>query len=155
MAAAGLNTTVQRDGPILGHNGFEQSCVVSMSPARVPQRLPAPCLRLRLCLFASTPLHACLRCSSLHPPTSATPWCLQSVNLAADDPTNSYMLSAGARICKCLGQEFLPYLSIVMPPLLHSAQLKPDVEVKGSSEDSDEEEDDDEVGLCLTFGSPF
>eukprot|EP00891_Asterochloris_glomerata_P002388 jgi/Astpho2/2388/Aster-05646 len=69
---------------------------------------------------------------------------LQSVNLAADDPTNSYMLSAGARICKCLGQEFLPYLSIVMPPLLHSAQLKPDVEVKGSSEDSDEEEDDDE-----------
>lgn len=126
-----------------------------MSPARVPQSLPAPCLRLRLCLFASTLLHACLRCFSLHPPTPATPCCLQSVNLAADDPTNSYMLSAGARICKCLGQEFLPYLSIVMPPLLHSAQLKPDVEVKGSSEDSDEEEDDDEVGLCLTFGSPF
>ena len=88
------------------------------------------------------------------PSHSSHPCCLQSVNLAADDPTNSYMLSAGARICKCLGQEFLPYLSIVMPPLLHSAQLKPDVEVKGSSEDSDEEEDDDEVGPCLTVGSP-
>ena len=98
-----------------------------------------------------TPLHACLRYFFQHLPTAATPCYLQSVNLAADDPTNSYMLSAGARICKCLGQEFLPYLSIVMPPLLHSAQLKPDVEVKGSSEDSDEEEDDDEVGLSLTF----
>ena len=72
--------------------------------------------------------------------------CLQSANLAADDPTNSYMLSAGARICKCLGQEFLPYLSIVMPPLLQSAQLKPDVEVRANSEESEEDEDDDEVG---------
>ena len=95
-----------------------------------------------------------MKCSSLYLLTSTTPCCLQSINLAADDPTNSYMLSAGARICKCLGQEFLPYLSIVMPPLLHSAQLKPDVEVKGSSEDSDEEEDDDEVGPCLALGSP-
>ena len=46
-----------------------------------------------------------------------------------DDPTASYALQAGARLCKCLGQEFLPYLGTVMPPLLAAAQLKPDVHV--------------------------
>ena len=29
-----------------------------------------------------------------------------------DDPTSSYMLQAGARICKCLGDEFLPYMEV-------------------------------------------
>lgn len=54
---------------------------------------------------------------------------LHGADLEPDDPTSSYMLQAGARLCKCLGPEFLPYLSIVMPPLLKSAQLEPDVKV--------------------------
>lgn len=53
------------------------------------------------------------------------------------------MLQAGARICKSLGEEFLPYLSIVMPPLLKSAQLKPDVKVTDVDDDEDEDEDED------------
>ena len=44
----------------------------------------------------------------------------------SDDPQSSYLLSAWARICKVMGQNFVPYLDIVMPPLLASAQLKPD-----------------------------
>ena len=52
------------------------------------------------------------------------------------------MLQAGARLCKCLGEEFLPYMNVVMPPLLASAQLKPDVNV--ADNDSDAEETDDE-----------
>ncbi|PPD82642.1 hypothetical protein GOBAR_DD20432 [Gossypium barbadense] len=51
---------------------------------------------------------------------------LQVSQMESDDPTTSYMLQAWARLCKCLGQDFLPYMSVVMPPLLQSAQLKPD-----------------------------
>ena len=58
------------------------------------------------------------------------------------------MLQAGARICKCLGPEFLPYLAVVMPPLLHSAQLKPDYNISSrDGSDAEQEEDDDEVRL--------
>eukprot|EP00887_Chlorella_sp_A99_P003368 scaffold26.g3368.t1 len=67
---------------------------------------------------------------------------VQAAGLDPDDPLPSYMLQAGARICKTLGQDFLPYLQVVMPPLLHSAQLKPDVTV-GDAGSSDEEEDGD------------
>ncbi|RUS25813.1 importin subunit beta-3, partial [Jimgerdemannia flammicorona] len=47
----------------------------------------------------------------------------------ADDPQISYLLACWARICKVLGNDFLPYLPIVIPPLLQSAQLKPDFAV--------------------------
>ncbi len=55
------------------------------------------------------------------------------------------MLQAGARLCKCLGEEFLPYLGLVMPPLLAAAQLKPDVHVSDAGSDADEDDDDEEV----------
>ena len=73
---------------------------------------------------------------------------LQAQSLDPDDPTASYMLQAGARLCKCLGEEFLPYMNVVMPPLLASAQLKPDVNVADNDSDA-EETDDDEVKLRL------
>ncbi len=61
------------------------------------------------------------------------------------------MLQAGARICKALGAEFLPYMDIVMPPLLASAQLKPDVNITDAASDADEDyEDDDEVCIPRT-----
>ncbi|KAM7251233.1 hypothetical protein ACFE04_023116 [Oxalis oulophora] len=65
---------------------------------------------------------------------------LQGSQMETDDPTTSYMLQAWARLCKCLGQDFLPYMSVVMPPLLQSAQLKADVTI--TSADSDADEDD-------------
>ena len=71
--------------------------------------------------------------------------CLQAQPADSDDPTGGYMLQAGARICKSLGEEFLPYLNIVMPPLLRSAQLKPDVKVTSADSDEDEEENEDDV----------
>jgi len=50
-----------------------------------------------------------------------------------------------------LGQEFLPYMSVVMPPLLRSAQLKPDVTIMDAdSEDEGDESDDDRYGLQVT-----
>lgn len=72
---------------------------------------------------------------------------LYSSQLDSDDPTSSYMLQAGARICKCLGQEFLPYLGIVMPSLLRSAAVEPDVKVVDPDDDTldDDDDDDDDV----------
>ncbi|KAK9862045.1 hypothetical protein WJX84_012004 [Apatococcus fuscideae] len=69
---------------------------------------------------------------------------LQESHLDADDPRANYMLQAGARLCKCLGNEFIPYLGVVMPSLLRSAQLKPDVNVADAGSD-EEDDDDDEV----------
>jgi len=71
---------------------------------------------------------------------------LQAMEMDADDPTLGYMLQAGARLCKCLGHEFLPYLPIVMPPLIKSATLEADIKISDADDDEeggDEDEDDD------------
>jgi len=52
-----------------------------------------------------------------------------------DDPQTSYLLASWARMCKVLGPDFLPYLPVIMPPLLQSAQLKPDFAVLDPDED--------------------
>eukprot|EP00268_Persea_americana_P063804 TRINITY_DN831_c0_g1_i2.p1 TRINITY_DN831_c0_g1~~TRINITY_DN831_c0_g1_i2.p1 ORF type:complete len:1111 (+),score=203.06 TRINITY_DN831_c0_g1_i2:174-3506(+) len=77
---------------------------------------------------------------------------LQGSPTEADDPTTSYMLQAWARLCKCLGQDFLPYMSVVMPPLLQSAQLKPDVTITSADSDDDIDESDDESIETITLG---
>uniref|UniRef100_A0A7N0ZTG6 Importin N-terminal domain-containing protein n=1 Tax=Kalanchoe fedtschenkoi TaxID=63787 RepID=A0A7N0ZTG6_KALFE len=77
---------------------------------------------------------------------------LQGSEMEADDPTTSYMLQAWARLCKCLGQDFLPYMNVVMPPLLRSAQLKPDVTITSADSDADIDESDDESIETITLG---
>lgn len=77
---------------------------------------------------------------------------LQRSQLETDDPTTSYMLQAWARLCKCLGQDFLPYMKVVMPPLLQSAQLKPDVTITSADSDNDIDESDDEGMETITLG---
>ncbi|KAL5058955.1 hypothetical protein RYX36_030559 [Vicia faba] len=76
---------------------------------------------------------------------------LQQSQLDADDPTASYMLQAWARLCKCLGQDFLPYMGFVMPPLLQSAQLKPDVTITSTDSDAEFDEEDDSIET-ITLG---
>ncbi|CAD5177263.1 unnamed protein product [Musa acuminata subsp. malaccensis] len=77
---------------------------------------------------------------------------LQGSQMETDDPTTIYMLQAWARFCKCLGQDFLPYMSVVMPPLLQSAQLKPDVTITSVDSDDDIEDSDDESIETITIG---
>ncbi|XP_042385378.1 importin-5-like [Zingiber officinale] len=77
---------------------------------------------------------------------------LQGSQVETDDPTTSYMLQAWARLCKCLGQDFLPYMSVVMPPLLQSAQLKPDVTITSAGSDDDIDDSDDESVETITLG---
>ncbi|OAY28974.1 importin-5 [Manihot esculenta] len=77
---------------------------------------------------------------------------LQGSQMETDDPTTSYMLQAWARLCKCLGQDFLPYMTVVMPPLLQSAQLKPDVTITSADSDNDIDDSDDESMETITLG---
>ncbi|KAL6500045.1 hypothetical protein OROGR_027955 [Orobanche gracilis] len=77
---------------------------------------------------------------------------LQGSQMETDDPTISYMLQAWARLCKCLGQDFLPYMSVVMPPLLQSAQLKPDVTITSTDSDNEFDESDDDSMETITLG---
>ncbi|CAG8599846.1 7803_t:CDS:10, partial [Ambispora leptoticha] len=58
----------------------------------------------------------------------------QTVN-EPDDPQISYLIACWARVCKVLETDFVPYLPIVMPPLLQSAQLKPDFAILDPDED--------------------
>jgi hypothetical protein len=76
---------------------------------------------------------------------------LHASELEPDDPTAAYMLQAGARLCKALGPEFIPYLSVVMPPLLKAAAQEPDVRVDDAADaeaaaaDGAADDDDDDV----------
>ncbi len=37
------------------------------------------------------------------------------------------MISAWARMCKIIGSSFVPYLPVVMGPLIQAASLKPEI----------------------------
>lgn len=50
-------------------------------------------------------------------------------SLEVDDPQVSYMISAWARICKIMGKDFQPYLPVVMPAVMKTASIKPEVAV--------------------------
>lgn len=48
-------------------------------------------------------------------------------------------------MCKCLGDEFIPYLGIVMPTLLKAASQDPDVKVRQLDDDIEIDDEDDET----------
>eukprot|EP00053_Salpingoeca_punica_P016388 m.154222 g.154222 ORF g.154222 m.154222 type:complete len:1113 (+) comp16954_c0_seq1:146-3484(+) len=51
----------------------------------------------------------------------------QSTQEVADDPQTGYMLASCARICQVLGEDFMPFTEIVLPPLLKSMELEPEL----------------------------
>ncbi|VDK72111.1 unnamed protein product [Litomosoides sigmodontis] len=65
----------------------------------------------------------------------------QFEQISADDPQISYMISAWARICKILGEEFAAFLPLVMPPVLRAASIKPDVTLMSDDDITNQEED--------------
>jgi hypothetical protein len=65
----------------------------------------------------------------------------QQGGLENDDPQHHHISQAWARIAKCLGADFLPYMNYVMPPLLQSADLQPEVIVSEVDENDDQEEE--------------
>ena len=75
----------------------------------------------------------------------------QTSALDPDDPQVSFLLQACARICKCLGADFKPYLPFVIPPLLDSAQIDPELHVTDADEDdgAGEEEGMESVTVAI------
>lgn len=55
----------------------------------------------------------------------------------SDDPSTGYIISASARICKLLGEDFAEYLPIVMPAVMKAAELKPEVTVVDAEDGED------------------
>ncbi|KAM5584466.1 hypothetical protein ABKV19_004040 [Rosa sericea] len=77
---------------------------------------------------------------------------LQGSQMEPDDLTTSCMLQICADLCKCLGQDFLPYMSAVMPPLLQFVQIKPVETVTSANDNCDMDESDDESTETITRG---
>ncbi|XP_014214927.1 importin-5 [Copidosoma floridanum] len=48
-------------------------------------------------------------------------------DLPEDDPQLSYLISAWSRLCKILGKDFEQYLPLVMPTVMQTAAMKPEV----------------------------
>lgn len=54
---------------------------------------------------------------------------IQQTVTDADDPQGSYLLHCWGRMCRVMGDDFLPYLGAVMPPLMQLASAKADVQL--------------------------
>jgi hypothetical protein len=57
---------------------------------------------------------------------------LMQLNMTAMEPDNpmlTYVQSAGTRMCKCLGEDFVPLLPQFVPPLIESAGKKAELTV--------------------------
>ncbi|XP_070006552.1 importin subunit beta-3-like [Nicotiana sylvestris] len=67
---------------------------------------------------------------------------LQGVQAKGDGPLINYLLIAYSRIFHCLGQDFLPYMSAVMPFFIQCAQLEPAMTISTQSDYGTNEFDD-------------
>eukprot|EP00258_Populus_trichocarpa_P032650 XP_024448669.1 importin-5 [Populus trichocarpa] len=63
---------------------------------------------------------------------------LQGSKLEENDPMRSQLLQAWARLGKCLGHEFKPYMSVAIPRLLKSAKIGSYVIIPENPDDVDE-----------------
>ncbi|EIT73173.1 armadillo-type protein [Aspergillus flavus] len=61
----------------------------------------------------------------------------------ADDPQSQYLLHCWGRMCRVLGQDFVPYLPGVMPPLLSVAAAKADIQLLDDEDQIDQVEQDE------------
>lgn len=55
---------------------------------------------------------------------------LNTMDMDSDNPLLTYVQSAGTRMCKCLGEDFLPMLPDFVPPLIRSAGKKSTFQVR-------------------------
>lgn len=61
----------------------------------------------------------------------------------ADDPQAQYLLHCWGRMCRVLGQDFVPYLPGVMPPLMELAAAKADIQLLDTDDRLEEIEQDE------------
>ena len=64
--------------------------------------------------------------------------------LESDDPTKAFILKAWVRIGKALGPDFVPYLEVVMPPLLAALETPAETPISDEAAEAAAEDEDDE-----------
>ncbi|KAG8702119.1 hypothetical protein FRC08_003684 [Ceratobasidium sp. 394] len=64
-----------------------------------------------------------------------------------DDSTPMYLQQTWSKVCQALGDAFEPYLQFIMPPLLKSAGVKPDINIVEDSDDMEAREGFDVLDL--------
>ncbi|PHT53242.1 hypothetical protein CQW23_07704 [Capsicum baccatum] len=69
---------------------------------------------------------------------------LQKIQMEVENPMRSLLLQG--RLCKCLGADFHPYLTITMPFVLKSVRLMNYLSVSNSS-DTDDSDDESNLGI--------
>jgi len=69
--------------------------------------------------------------------------------LDADDPTKGFILKAWVRIGKVLGPDFVPYLAIVMPPLLLAVEASVEQELTPEQIENEEDEADSDTECVI------
>lgn len=73
----------------------------------------------------------------------------QTSAMDPDDPQVSYLLQAWGRVAKALKHDFIPYLGLVMPPLMQSALLKVDTEVLDDDAEADGDDEDEGIATVV------
>lgn len=58
---------------------------------------------------------------------------LESPQDVNDTQLSHYLMATWSKVCQALGEEFEPYLPVVMPSILTTAAAKADISVYGSS----------------------
>ncbi|KAL7411623.1 armadillo-type protein [Mrakia frigida] len=66
---------------------------------------------------------------------------LQASITEDDDPLNTYVMMTWGKLCEILREEFAPYLGFLMPSLLESASLTPEVSLMDPDDDPENEID--------------
>ncbi|KAH8687154.1 armadillo-type protein [Tricladium varicosporioides] len=56
----------------------------------------------------------------------------------ADDPQAQYLMHCWGRMCRVLGQDFMPFLPSVMPPLIQLASAKADIQLLDDEDEIDQ-----------------
>jgi len=64
----------------------------------------------------------------------------QEAPMDTDDPQREFMLQSWTRIATCLGEDFIPYLKFVIPPLLKSADLTAGIHILDPNTPTDDDE---------------
>ncbi|VDO98727.1 unnamed protein product [Soboliphyme baturini] len=83
--------------------------------------------------------------------------CISLIGLSVGKEKVSYMISAWARLCKVLGKDFQQYLPLVMPTVMNTAALKPEMTLVEEEDAEGLQEEDNEwqflnIGDKQSFG---
>lgn len=76
---------------------------------------------------------------------------IQQSSITDDDPVKPYLEQAWGRICRIIGQDFLPYLPAVLPPLLSAAKATQDISLL-EEEEAEEYNNNDEWDVINLSG---